>query len=160
MSDETLTATLAGARVVAAGAVRLVREAGEAARGGLEPVGAGVWDGRWALEAADEGVRMLSLAGLARRLDAADAAALRGVPASDRPSLPVLQNAEGRVRLVRLATAGQGDHIDCAPGLVRMLVERRFKAACGLILREDDIGTFARMANSHPPSYVQAEAKG
>ncbi|MDB5461466.1 MAG: tilS [Caulobacteraceae bacterium] len=162
---DAFTAALAGARVMAADAVRLVREAGEAARGGLAPLdlspgAAAVWDGRWALTAGTPGWRVQALGGLARRLEARDTAALRAMPASDRPSLPVLRNAEGHVRLVRLATAGQGDHIDEAVGCVRMLVDHRFKAACGLFRREDDIGTFVRMANVHPPSYVEAEVKG
>jgi tRNA(Ile)-lysidine synthase len=160
------TATLAGARVLAgADEVRLAREAGEAARGGLPPLDLPpgqtvVWDGRWALGADAGGLRIQALAGLAARLGPKDAAALRGIPASDRPSLPVLRDAEGSVRLVRLATAGHDDHIDGAAGCVRVLVEPRFKAACGLIQREDGIGTNARMAKFHPPSYVGAEGKG
>jgi hypothetical protein len=74
--------------------------------------------------------------------------------------LPVLRDSEGRVRLARLATAGHDDHIEGAIGRVRLLVEHRFKAACGLMRREQDIGTTARMAKFHPPSYVGAEGKG
>lgn len=154
---EMFIATLAGARVLAADTVRVVREAGEAARGGLAPVDHGVWDGRWWFEG---GGSLRALAGLGAGLAAADAAILRAIPASDRPSLPVLRQADGQVRLARLALAGHDAHIDQAREQVLLLVERRFKAACGLIVREDDIGTNALMANVHPPSYVGAEGKG
>jgi len=162
---ETFIAALGGARVMAAAGVRLTRESGEAARGGLEPLDlrvgeAAVWDGRWEVGAGAPGLRVQALAGLAARLAPADAATLAGVPASDRPSLPVLRDGEGRVRLARLATAGHDDHIEGAIGRVRLLVEHRFKAACGLMRREQDIGTSARMAKFHPPPYVGAEGKG
>ena len=109
-SPETFTTVLAGARVMAERDVRLVREAGEAARGGLAPITlaageAKVWDGRWAFRGEGARCTVRSLAGLAKRLDPADAALVRDIPASDRPSLPVFQDADGRVRLVRLATA-------------------------------------------------------
>jgi tRNA(Ile)-lysidine synthase len=164
-SDEAFTTGLGGARVSASAGVRLAREAGEAARGGLAAVDlppdeAVVWDGRLELTARTPGWRVQALSGLARRLEDADIAVLRDIPASDRPSLAVLRHADGRVRLVRLASAGEGDHKDEAVGAVRMLGEHRFKAACGLIQREDDIGTFARMAKFHPPSYVEVEGKG
>jgi tRNA(Ile)-lysidine synthase len=162
---ETFIATLGGARVVAAHGVRIVRESGEAARGGLQPceLRAGqntIWDGRWQVCAAASSLSVHALAGLAARLPPADAAVLAGIPASDRPSLPVLRNGEGHVRLARLATAGHDDHIEGAIGRVRLLVEHRFKAACGLMRREQDIGTPALMAKFHPPSYVGAEGKG
>jgi tRNA(Ile)-lysidine synthase len=162
--DDAFTAGLGGARICASMAeVRLTREAGEAARGGmaaadLPPGKPLVWDGRWEIATPDPGWRVQALRGLTKGLEAADAAALRDIPASDRPSLPVLRHADGRVRLVRLASAREGDHIDEADGWVRTLVEHRFKAACGLIEREDDIGTVACMAKFHPPSYVEAEA--
>lgn len=164
--DDLFTAGLGGARVCASATViRLTREAGEAARGGMAPVAlsagkAAVWDGRWEMTAREPRWRMQALRGLTRALDAPVASALRDIPASDRPSLPVLRHPDGRVHLAQLASMGEGDHIDGAVGSVRMLVEHRFKAACGLIQREDDIGTFVRMAKFHPPSYVEAEAKG
>jgi tRNA(Ile)-lysidine synthase len=162
---EAFTATLGGGRIMAADGVRITRESGEAARGGLQPraLPAGentVWDGRWEVCADAPGLGVQALAGLAARLDPADKAALAGIPASDRPSLPVLRDGEGRVRLARLAMSGHDDHIEGAVGRVRLLVEHRLKAACGLMRREQDIGTTARMAKFHPPSYVGAERKG
>ncbi len=154
---DPFTAVLGGARVLATDTVRLTREAGEAARGGLAPVDRGVWDGRWELRGPG---RVQVLAGLAARLDPVDAARLRAIAASDRPSLPVLRGSQGEVRLARLATAGHDDHIDEAMGQLSLLVEHRFKAACGLIRREDEIGAIVHMANVHPPSYVGAEGKG
>ncbi len=160
-SQETFIAGLAGARVIAGQDLRLVREAGEAARGGLEPVDLGspaVWDGRWLAEGC-QGLQILALAGHAAQLAPSDAAALVGIPASDRPSLPVLRDSRDRVRLARLAKPGHDDHLDGAGGCVRLLVERRFKAACGLIRCEAETMTIARMAKFHPSPYVGAEGK-
>jgi tRNA(Ile)-lysidine synthase len=163
----SFTASLGGARVMAADGVRLTREAGEAARGGLQPLDLGmgeaaVWDGRWEVCAGAPGLRVQALAGLAARLEPADAAVLAGVAASDRPSLPVLRDGGDRVRLARLATAGHDDHIEGAVGRVRLLVEHRFKAACGLMRREQDIGTTAAWRSSirHPMLERKVRANG
>jgi tRNA(Ile)-lysidine synthase len=161
---DAFTASLAGCRVVAASSVRLVREAGEAARGGLRPVALGpdapvVWDGRWE-GCGPAGSNVLPLSGLAASLDHQDEALLRMVPASDRPSLPVFMDADGRVRLASLALQGLGAHKCRDNRWFAPLIEPRLKAACGLIQREDEIGTNARMAKLHPPSYVGAEGKG
>jgi hypothetical protein len=157
-------AGLAGARVITADAVRLVREAGEGARGGLRPLElkAGqtrVWDGRWEVQAGAADVRVGALAGSSARLAAADKVVLRAICASDRPSLPLLHDAAGHVRLARLAMTAHEDHKDGVGASVRMLVAARFQAACGLIRREDEIGTNVRMAKSHPSSYVGAEGR-
>jgi tRNA(Ile)-lysidine synthase len=162
---QAFVAGLAGARIVAGDMVRLTREAGEGARGGLlsldlEPGQSQVWDGRWQIEARAPGFRVGALAGSAAALNSEDTRRLRAIPASDRPSLPVLHDLGGQLRLVCLATAGQEDHKDREGGLFRMLVARRFEAACGLIEREDEIGTNVRMAKFHPPPYVGAEGKG
>jgi tRNA(Ile)-lysidine synthase len=160
-SPERFIASLGGARITAGDEVRLTREAGEAARGGLEPLDLApgaeqVWDGRWAVRARSLGVTVRALAGRAARLETSDAAVLRAIPASDRPSLPVLRHVSGCVRLACLAPRRQGAHMDEADVEVRGLVEPRVRSACGLIVREDQIGTNARMAKSPRPPYVGA----
>jgi tRNA(Ile)-lysidine synthase len=139
---QAFTAGLAGARILAGEAVRLTREAGEAARGGLAPIDLepgreAVWDGRWAIRAHEAGARVQALSGLAARLSPADAALLRAVPASDRPSLPVLKDATGGVRLAKTRSS---DNIMYGAFDVYELVQPRVRAACGLIAREDQIG--------------------
>jgi tRNA(Ile)-lysidine synthase len=139
---QDFTAGLAGARILAGQAVRLTREAGEAARGGLAPIELepgqdAVWDGRWAVRANEAGVRVEALSGLAARLSAGDAALLRGVPASDRPSLPVLRDATGSIRLAKTRSS---DNMMDGVVDVHGLVQPRVRAACGLIVREDQIG--------------------
>lgn len=110
-------ATLAGARVEADdGWVRLFREAGEAARGGLAPIEApGVWDGRFEITTAGE-VRALS--GLARKLPPADQAILRGLPARARAALPVVTGGDGGVRLASLESL-VGERLRAAAGLIQ-----------------------------------------
>jgi tRNA(Ile)-lysidine synthase len=142
---DAFVATLGGARILASDQVRIVREAGEAARGGLAPVAlqpgqTTVWDGRWAFEGGAPGQTISALAGQAAGLSPADRARLHGIPASDRPSLPVLRDVDGHVWLPSLAMAALGDHIEGTKGLVRSLVGPRFSAACGLVRREDEIG--------------------
>jgi tRNA(Ile)-lysidine synthase len=162
---DAFVASLAGARIVAGERIRLLREAGEAARGGLAPLDLGpgqegVWDGRWAVRAGAAGLKIRALAGLAARLEPSDVGLLRAIPASDRPSLPVLQDSQGRVRLAGLATRPVDDQIQDAVGSIEGLVELRIRGACGLIVREDRIGTISRMAESRHAPYVGTEAKG
>lgn len=112
-------ATLGGARIEADdGTVRIFREAGEAARGGLAPIHApGVWDGRFEMGAEGEVRR---LAGLARRLAPDEQAQVRALPAAARGALPVIVGADGSVSL--------------APA--DSLVGARLRAAAGLVQRE------------------------
>jgi len=161
---ERFVATLAGARIEAGDAVRLSREAGEADRGGLEPLilepgRPAVWDGRFEIAVGEAGWRVDALRGLASRLGPADHARLRDIPAFVRPSLPALQSGKGLQGTVHLALAGKGDHIGAMGVSVRALSQDRFVGAVGLVTKEDEIGTFARMANSPPPPYVGAEAR-
>jgi tRNA(Ile)-lysidine synthase len=113
------TATLAGARIEAEdGSVRLFREPGEAARGGLKALRPpGVFDGRFEIASGAE-VRRLS--GLAGRLSPADRTVLRQIPAAARGALPVVVEADGSVRLAPLES----------------LVGARLRAAAGLVQRE------------------------
>lgn len=121
-ADGSVDATLAGARVQAdANHVRVFREAGEAARGGLAPVrGPAVWDGRFEIaEAAD----IQRLSGLARRLPATQAAALKALPAAARGALPALVERCGAVICPALSGTPS-------------LVGERLRAAAGLVQRE------------------------
>jgi tRNA(Ile)-lysidine synthase len=158
-------ASLAGARVEAGSSAILAREAGEAARGGLaplmlEPGQAAVWDGRFEVVAQQSGWRVEALRGQMSRLDPADVARLRDVPVFVRPSLPVLRAPDDLVAPGRLALAGQGAHIGFIETSLSVLCEHRFAAAAGLVSREVDIGTIARMAKVLVRSYPGSEVKG
>jgi tRNA(Ile)-lysidine synthase len=161
---EAFAATLAGARLEAAASILLCREAGEAARGGLQPLAleagrAAVWDGRFEITAPEPGWTVRALSGHAGRLGQADRARLRAIPAAARPSLPVLSRADAPLAAVHLALGGEGDHIGETGGRSRPLGEARFAGAAGLVAIESDIGTIAQVANSQPPPYVEAVGK-
>jgi tRNA(Ile)-lysidine synthase len=119
-----VAATLAGARIEAdADEVRLMREPGEAARGGLAPrrIPAGetaVWDGRFEI-AAGRALEVRPLAGLAAKLPDAARAALRVLAPKARAALPAVVE-DGNVRLAQ----------------ARPLALARLHAACALVLRE------------------------
>lgn len=127
-----VTATLAGARVEAAdGAVRILREAGEAARGGLRPLAlptgrTAVWDGRFEIT-ADRPLEVRALAGLARRLPRPQQAALHALPPAARLGLPVLVAGEA----VTCPLLAEVEGVRIAP-----LAHDRFLAACGAVERE------------------------
>jgi len=127
---EEVVATLAGARIEAdAEAVRFLREAGEAVRGGLAetrvlPGVPAVWDGRYEV-AADRPVVVRRLAGAARRLPAPQQSALLAVRASARGALPLIVD-EGACSLA-----------DAVAGVwARYLGLDRLLAACGAVPRE------------------------
>jgi tRNA(Ile)-lysidine synthase len=130
---EPLTATLAGARVEAvAGEIRIVREAGEARRGGLAPLAlpAGqpvVWDGRFELTSEAAQLEAWPLTGRARRLPPDQQRALAALPAAARPSLPAIVDADGGVSSPLLGAS---------PVRVVSLVGARLQAAAGLVERE------------------------
>jgi len=127
-----VTATLAGARIQAdAQSVRFLREAGEAARGGmaplrLEPGETGVWDGRFEI-AADRPADIRRLAGLAARLPREQLARLRALPPASRLALPALVE-DDRVFCPLLA---EMPWIRVTP-----LAHPRLLAACGAVERE------------------------
>lgn len=141
-TGETFIATLAGARIEAAGdAVGVFREPGEAFRakpsqadgpateGMPLPVGeTRVWDGRFEITALIPGLTVGALRGRAARLPPAQRQALKAVAAAARPALPVVIDATGAVSCPILA----GE----SPALARCLVQSRFEAACGLIDQE------------------------
>src|SRR5581483_6413814 len=99
-ADGHVVATLAGARVEAdADSVSFLREAGEAARGGLSPISlkadeTAVWDGRFEVS-AKRPLDLRRLAGLARRLSKPQQTALRAVTPAARPGLPVVIETDG-----------------------------------------------------------------
>lgn len=131
---DDLTATLAGARVAVEGeTVHIVREAGEAARGGLAPMAlpigrSVVWDGRYELTAAVEGLEVRRLRGLAARLSSDTRRRLRYLHRGARGSLPVVVDAAGGVACPLL---------DEVPGVsARSLIGERLAAASGLVERE------------------------
>jgi tRNA(Ile)-lysidine synthase len=130
--DGRVVATLAGARVEAdRETVRIVREAGEARRGGLQPLGlsagaAAVWDGRFEISAA-QAIEVRPLRGLTRRLPDDQRRALAGWPAAVRGGLPAIIAADGAVGCPLLGAS---------PARVQSLVEARLLAAAGLVERE------------------------
>jgi len=127
-----VVATLAGARIEASATeVRIVREAGEARRGGLAPLAlapgaVGVWDGRFEV-AASEAIEVRTLRGLARRLPADQQRAVAGLPAAARAALPAIVAADGGVSCPVLGAS---------PGRAESLVEARLCAAAGLVVGE------------------------
>ncbi|CAN7539578.1 tRNA lysidine(34) synthetase TilS [Phenylobacterium sp. LjRoot225] len=128
-----VVATLAGSRIQAHDeAVRIVREAGEARRGGLQPLvlaagASGVWDGRFEVAAGGEGLEVRPLRGLARRLPEDQQRALARMPAAARPALPAIVAADGGVSCPQLGVS---------PARMERLVEGRLRAAAGLVERE------------------------
>ena len=132
-AGEAFAATLAGARVEAApDAVRLFREAGEAARGGLSPLSlaadeTGVWDGRFEVRAT-RGITVRALAGLATGLSKPSRSALRRFPAKARGGLPAIL-ADGRLVGCPVLAPVPGAEL-------RALARERLLAACGSVTSE------------------------
>ncbi len=133
--DAPFVGVLAGARIEADRSwVRISREPGEAARGGLptldlEPGEAVVWDGRFELVAKAPGLAVRRLAGVAASLPASQLASLRQLPATCRGALPALV-ADGAVSCPLLEPDPRVE--------VRSLVGGRYRAAAGLIECEPD----------------------
>ena len=148
-AGEAFTATLAGARIEAAGErVCFFREPGEARRtpgppptdpSGRVPHGGRaylelpvdqsvVWDGRYELTAAEPGLVVRPLQGLAARLPAAQRQALQGLPAAARPGLPAVVAPDGTISCPILAEA--------KTTRARCLVMDRFEAATGRVDQE------------------------
>ncbi len=129
-----VAATLAGAKLIAdASRILIVRNPGEAARGGLAPLALApgetrVWDGRFEIVAGDEAVVIEPVAGHARGLDPQARSAIRTLPVAVRGGLPSYRTAAGDRICPILAQAG--------PLRVRSLVAARFHAATGMISKE------------------------
>ena len=110
-----------------------MRDAGEAARGRLQPLAlapgeTGVWDGRFEVVAGPGAVTIGRMAGRAATLDVAQRAALQALAASVRPGLPVRVRADDAPVCPILAEDPAVE--------VRLLVAERFFAACGVISKE------------------------
>lgn len=105
VDDGDFTAVLSGARVeVSDDRVMILREAGEMQRSGLGPLAlmAGqshVWDGRFEISAKEEGHTVLPARGLMASLDDRDREQLLQLPASVRPTMPVIV-CQGSERVV------------------------------------------------------------
>ncbi len=129
---DDFTATLAGARVQRrAGRLTVTREMGRLRTPAqpLDPSRPLVWDGRFELNVADEGMTVRALGGIASRLPKAQRLALGQVPAAARPSLPALVDADGNASCPILADGTKGV-------AASSLVMARFAAACGQIAAE------------------------
>lgn len=132
-AGERFTASLAGARLVAEEEVMVAREAGEAARAGLEPITApGIWDGRYWIGGEGE---VRALAGQSRRLPPDEARRLAALPAAARPGLPVVER-DGALTCPILAEDGLNPVEALWPG--------RFLTACGLYAHERDLRPWLR----------------
>ena len=129
-AGERFAATLAGARIVAADDVRVIRDLGRSG-GASEPLPRGravVWDGRFEILAHRPGLVVRPLGGVMSRLEKASRLRLRAFPSLVRPTLPAITDADGNVTCPILA---QG-----AWSSARTLVGDRLEAACGRIARE------------------------
>jgi len=138
-SGEAFTATLAGARVESVGdTVRVCRDAGETARGGLvaltlAPGETGVWDGRYEITAGAAPITVRPLKGLAAGLPRDQREALKAVPATARPALPAVVDAMGAATCpVLVGPSLAMTSVEC----VGPLFLDRFRAAIGLIDQE------------------------
>jgi tRNA(Ile)-lysidine synthase len=164
-AGEAFIATLGGARIEAgAGQVTVEREAGEAARGGLQPLvlersEPTVWDGRFEIMADEQGLVVETLRGRAARLDREDRAVLRAVPAAARPALPVWRRLDEFAAPPRLALAAPHAHLGYNSVRCRPLCEERLAAATGVVTTEAKVGTMARMVYLPLPPYVEAGSK-
>jgi tRNA(Ile)-lysidine synthase len=134
MGQGRFAATLAGARVEGeATMVRIFREAGEAARGGLEPLvlqpgTTSVWDGRFEIRAREPGLSVQALRGSARQLDPGQRRALARLPAGARGALPLVLRGDTVVGCPAITALEAVE--------LRPLVYDRLSAACGAVLRE------------------------
>jgi tRNA(Ile)-lysidine synthase len=133
-AGEDFAATLAGARVEAAGdGVRIMREAGELGRRGtaplvLTPGVEAVWDGRFAFRADRPGWSVVAARGRLASLSDADRAWINRLPAATRGAWPVL------VRDGALAPVLAGEGVER-----RALVAERLRLALDETTHEDDL---------------------
>ncbi|MDO9472160.1 MAG: tRNA lysidine(34) synthetase TilS [Caulobacter sp.] len=126
-SGEAFTATLAGARIACDGeTAAFTRDPGRAGlpRVAVAPGEPIVWDGRFQIDAAAPGA-VRALGGLSTHLPKAQQATLRALPATIRPTLPVMVSQGGAVSCPILA-----DHPSVR---ATALVLPRFEAAIGVV---------------------------
>lgn len=130
-SGETFTAVLCGARITASfDTVLIHREAGEWRRRPLSPLPLHpdvptVWDGRFELEVSQPGWCVVPALGWMAQLEAGDRAILNRLPASLRPSLPVL-----------IRDDETGPVLAGCRARARCLVSRRFNLFLGEVTHE------------------------
>ena len=164
-AGERFVATLGGARIDAgAGGIAVEREAGEAARGGLQPLvaepgGQAVWDGRFEITADQAGLVVEALDGQGARLDLEGRAFLKGVPVAARAALPVWRQVDDFAAPPRLAVAAPRSHLGYNNVRCRPLCNERLKAATGVVPTEAKIETPPRMVCLPLPPYVGAGSK-
>ncbi|MDB5470014.1 MAG: tRNA(Ile)-lysidine synthetase [Caulobacter sp.] len=142
IAQEDVIATLAGARIQAAGDTLTVsRETGELSRAPLSPLALcqnepAVFDGRFELTAGAPGLTVQPLWGHAALLPKSEQTALKALPSAVRGSLPVVSDGAGHWTCPILAVS---------PSVrIRSLVQVRFEAALGLITKEADAHPVAR----------------
>jgi tRNA(Ile)-lysidine synthase len=132
-AEAPVVATLAGARIEAdAERVAILREAGDAARGGLasrrlEADVPTIWDGRFELRTSRPDLEVRRLAGLARRLPPGQQRALVRLHPRSRLALPALVGPDGEIGCPVL---------ERGEASARSLVLERLSAAAGLVTRE------------------------
>lgn len=132
-SGEAFTATLAGARIASDGrTAAFTRDPGRAGlpEASVAPGRPTVWDGRFEIETTVP-ITVRALGGLSRKLPKTQQAALRALPATIRPTLPVMVSRDGAVSCPILA-----EHPSVR---ATALVLPRFEAAIGLVDAEPAI---------------------
>jgi len=141
-AGEDFTASLAGARIEAAGEmVRFCREAGERLRRGALtaqlPPGESVFDGRFLVDCAASGWRIGFLAGHAARLPPEQRRRLALVPSGARGALPAAISPDGAVTCPLLAQSGAI--------VARSLTLQRLGATLGAIADEAALWRVAKL---------------
>ncbi len=140
-AGETFTAVLCGARLAAGpDHILVTREAGEFARRPrpplpLPPGVETVWDGRWAITAAEPGWSVVPAAGRLAALSRADRARLNALPPAARGASPVLIRHGRTAPVLAGAVAG-----------TRSLVEERLALALDRMTHETDLEPLAHGA--------------
>ncbi len=136
LTHEDVIATLAGARIEAAGdSITVTRETGELSRTPLPPLvlcqnEPAVFDGRFELTAVAPGLSAQPLWGHAAKLPKNQQAALKALPPAVRGTLPLVTDNAGLWTCPILAVS---------PSVrIRSLVRARFEAALGLTAKEAD----------------------
>ena len=131
---EVFTAALCGARIEAGPAhILVVREPGEFARRRPAPLPLApgvetVWDGRWAITAAEPGWSVVPAAGRLAALPKPDRARLDALPPSVRGGLPVLIRNDGTAPVLAGTAA-----------VTRSLVEERLALALDRMTHETEL---------------------
>lgn len=133
-NGESFAAALCGARVEAGpDHILVTREAGEFARRRapplpLPPGAETVWDGRWAITAAEPGWSVVPAAGRLAALSKADRARLNALPSAARGAAPVLIRNDGTAPVLAGTAA-----------VARSLVEERLALALDRMTHETDL---------------------